>query len=179
MSISVAEALKPFKKPFYIVLVFLLAFILGAWANYNFRSDRTPEQPINFSHRIHASDNGIPCMYCHSYADRTPSAGVPSVAKCMGCHKSIATDTPGIAKLTAYWVEQQPIPWIKVYDVPDFVVFTHKRHIKAGLECQTCHGPVETMERITRVSSLRMPWCVNCHTEREVEHGRDCWTCHK
>jgi hypothetical protein len=97
----------------------------------------------------------------------------------MGCHESIATDRPEIQKVQQYWDEQKPIPWIKVHDVPDFVHFTHKRHIKAGLECQQCHGPVETMDRIERQASLRMPWCVECHTEREVDNGRDCWTCHK
>ena len=97
-------------------------------------------------------------MYCHIYADRTPSAGVPSVDKCMGCHKVIATDKPEIIKVAAYWERQEPIPWIKVHDVPDFVHFTHKRHIKAGLTCQECHGAVEKMDRVTRVSTLKMPW---------------------
>lgn len=179
MSISVLEALRPFKKPFYIILVTLIAFILGAWANTRFYSDRSPVQPINFSHRIHATDNEIPCLYCHSAAERTPSAGVPSVAKCMGCHKAIAVDKPEILKLADYWERQEPIPWIKVYDVPDFVVFTHKRHVQEGVECQQCHGPVQEMDRVTRVSSLKMPWCVDCHTEKEVHNGRDCWTCHK
>ena len=88
-----------------------------------------------------------------------------------------------------YWDNQEPIPWIKVHDLPDFVHFTHKRHVLAGIECQTCHGPVETMERI-RVTSraidgsfLDSPWemglCLNCHKQHEVEHGTDCWTCHK
>jgi hypothetical protein len=179
MSISVLDALRPFKRATLVGLVALLGFLGGYAVNASFYSDRAPVQPIEFSHRIHAGENSIPCMYCHAYADRTPSAGVPSVAKCMGCHTSIATDRPEVQKVQQYWDDQQAIPWIKVHDVPDFVHFTHKRHILAGLECQQCHGPVETMDRVERIASLRMPWCVDCHTEREVDNGRDCWTCHK
>ena len=179
MSVSVLEALQPFKKPVLLILVGLLGFLVGHWANGKVNPKNAPVQPIEFSHRIHATDNQIPCEYCHVYADRTPSAGVPSVSKCMGCHQSIATDRPEVQKIHSYWEAQQPIPWIKVHDVPDFVYFTHKRHIKAGLQCQECHGPIETQDRVTRTASLRMPWCVECHTEKQVENGRDCWTCHK
>ena len=179
MSISVREAIAPLVKPALVALVGLAGFGAGWAIDDTFYSDRSPEQPINFSHKIHATDHGIECLFCHVYADRTPSAGVPSVAKCIGCHKVIASEKPEILKLATYWENQEPIPWIKVHDVPDFVHFTHKRHVRAGLRCQECHGPVETMARVTRVANLKMPFCVDCHTEREVEHGRDCWTCHK
>ena len=162
-------------------LIALIGMVVGNYFNDFFYSDAAPVQPIEFSHKIHAGDNAVPCLYCHAYADRSPSAGVPSVQKCIGCHNSVASvrDAPEIQKLNEYWEAQQPIPWIKVHDVPDFVHFTHKRHVQAGLECQQCHGPVETMDRIKRGSNLRMPWCVDCHTEKQVEDGRDCWTCHK
>ena len=101
------------------------------------------------------------------------------MSKCMGCHTYVATDSPEIQKVAAIWESREPIPWVKVHDVPDFVHFTHKRHVAAGLACQECHGPIETMARVERVSTLGMQWCVGCHTERQVEHGRDCWTCHK
>jgi len=179
MSISVLEALEQFKKPTLVVFVGLTGFVAGIWINNTYFDNDSPIQPIEFSHKIHAGENEIPCQYCHVYAARTPSAGVPSVEKCMGCHRSVATDKPEIIKVAQYFADQEPIPWIKVYDVPDFVHFTHKRHIQAGLECQECHGPVETMDRITRQQLLRMPWCVECHTKKEVENGRDCWTCHK
>ncbi len=179
MSISVLEALAHFKKPALVIFGGVAGFVVGIWVNSTYFDDATPIQPIEFSHRIHAGENEIPCQYCHVYAARTPVAGVPSVEKCMGCHRSVATDKPEIIKVAQYYDDREPIPWIKVYDVPDFVHFTHKRHIKAGLECATCHGPVDTMDRITRQQPLRMPWCVDCHTSKEVENGRDCWTCHK
>ena len=179
MSIAVLEALRPFKKPALIALVGLGGLLVGVWINATFYPDTAPTQPINFSHTIHAGDNEIPCQYCHVYAARTPAAGVPSVNKCIGCHQYIAADQPEILKVAQYWEDQEPIPWIKVHDTPDFVHFTHKRHIQAELECQECHGPVETMDVVERQASLRMPWCVSCHTEKETENGRDCYTCHK
>lgn len=179
MSISVSDAISSFKTPMIMGVLVVVGFAVGYFINYTFFSDRSPVQPINFSHKLHVTDNDIPCMYCHTSADKSPVAGVPSVEKCMGCHKVIATDKPEIIKLTEFWNKREAIPWIKVHDLPDFVYFTHKRHIKAGIACQTCHGPVETMQRVTRVSSLKMPWCVDCHTERQVENGRDCVTCHK
>jgi hypothetical protein len=94
----------------------------------------------------------------------------------MGCHELIATDQPEIENLTRFWNEEQPIEWLKVYDLPDFVRFTHKRHVGAGVECQECHGPVETMERVVRVSDLTMGWCLDCHQQRNAEI--DCLICH-
>lgn len=157
----------------------VITFIMGYTAHNQYFSGKTPRQPIEFSHRIHAGDNSIPCLYCHIYAERSRVAGVPNVKKCMGCHSVIKTDSPEIQKLASYWDKEEPMAWVKVHNLPDHVYFPHKRHVAAGVKCQTCHGPVETMDRITRVSSLKMGWCLNCHTERNVKNGRDCWTCHK
>ena len=178
------------------VLIFVVTFGIGYNVNNAYFSDRSPEQPIPFSHRIHAGDHKIPCMYCHIYADRSKVAGVPNVQRCMGCHKIIKTDSPLIQKLTSYWDNKEPIPWVKVYNLPDHVYFPHKRHIKAGVPCQRCHGDVAKMDRITkqavflgipyvRVSHLKMGWCLECHTNEAqkyigtpVKNGTDCWTCH-
>jgi hypothetical protein len=179
MSISVLAALGPIKKTAGILLVGVIGIVIGAWISNNVFSDATPVQPIEFSHRIHAGENQMPCMYCHLYARRSRVAGVPSVHKCINCHKVIATGRPEINKLFKYWDEKKPIPWIKVHDLPDFVYFPHKRHVRGGVQCQMCHGPVEEMNRVTRVASLQMGWCLECHRARKVENGRDCWTCHK
>lgn len=136
-----------------------------------------PTQPIAFSHKIHAGDYGIPCLYCHIYAKRSIVAGVPSVQTCFNCHKIIGLDKPEILKILDYWGKKEPIPWVKVYDLPDFVYFSHKRHVRKGIVCQTCHGAVQGMERIRRVSSLEMGWCLECHNQNGV--SRDCAVCHK
>lgn len=167
------------KKLIIYVIVFGITFLAGYALNELYSADRTPVQPINFSHRIHAGDNKIPCMYCHIYADRSRVSGVPNEQRCYGCHKIIKTDAPEIQKLMSYWDKKEPIPWVKVHNLPDHVYFPHKRHIKAGLDCALCHGDVPKMDRISRVSSLKMGWCLNCHTKREVKNGRDCWTCHQ
>ena len=97
----------------------------------------------------------------------------------MGCHDQVVPNSPQIRLVENYWENREPIPWIKVHDLPDFVHFTHKRHVAAGIECQTCHGPVESMDVVSREAPVKMGQCLACHKEREVEHGTDCWTCHK
>ena len=179
MSVSIVPTLKVLLPAARIALVALIGLIGGYYANAMFFPGTSPEQPIDFSHRVHAGENEIPGMYCHVQARRSISAGVPSVNKCMGCHTEIATDRPQIRLLASYWENKEPIPWVKVHDLPDFVHFTHKRHVQADIECQTCHGPVETMDVVSREAPVEMGLCLNCHKDNEVVHGTDCWTCHK
>ncbi|HAO92781.1 MAG: menaquinol oxidoreductase [Deltaproteobacteria bacterium GWB2_55_19] len=167
------------KKLILYAVVGGIAFVIGYFVNDQFFSDRAPVQPINFSHKIHAGDNQIPCQYCHIYAERSRVSGVPNVKRCMGCHQIIKTDSPEIQKVASYWDKKEPIPWVKVYNLPDHVYFPHKRHVRAGVDCKNCHGDVASMARIEKVSSLQMGWCLSCHTKREVKNGHDCWTCHK
>jgi len=142
-----------------------------------------PVQPIFFSHVIHAGSMQIPCQYCHANARRGPSAGVPSVERCMGCHKIVAAQgNPQVQKLQGYWDRKEPIPWVRVFKVPEFAQFPHSPHVQAGLQCQTCHGRIEAMEQVAAVTGqlivndlenlagipasppkLTMGWCVECH----------------
>jgi hypothetical protein len=145
---------------------------------------QAPGQPIpQFSHKIHAGDNHIPCLYCHIGADKSPVARVPAVSTCMGCHKLVGTDKPGVILLTQYWNRQQAIPWVKVNDVPDHVRFTHERHVQAGIACQTCHGEIQTEDHVKLAHTLNMGFCVTCHKARlnDPVHATslDCATCHK
>ncbi len=181
MNVSIVPALRALVPAASVGAVVLVGLVVGYWANAAYFPGTSPEQPIAFSHRVHAGEYEIPCMYCHTQARRSISAGVPSVSKCVGCHNEVATEKPQIRKLMNYWRNQEPIPWIKVHDLPDFVHFTHKRHVLAGIKCQTCHGPVETMDtiRLTSVAPMEMGLCLNCHKQHEVNNGLDCWTCHK
>jgi hypothetical protein len=135
-----------------------------------------PEQPIPFSHKLHAGDKKIPCQYCHSSARRSTVSGVPPTNTCMGCHKVVATEKPNIKKIHEYFNDNKPIPWIKVHDLPDFVRFSHKIHLNSGLECQQCHGKVEEMDVVEQVAPLQMGWCVSCHREKNAK--LDCIACH-
>lgn len=144
-------------------------------------SGAATDQPIAFPHDLHAGRNQIPCMYCHYSADRSVDAGIPAVEVCAGCHMPTGfplfrADSTGIRQLAAYWTEKQPIPWVRIYDLPDHAHFPHMRHVKAGVQCQECHGPVETMREVVLNQQPWMGWCVQCHRERQVR--TDCAVCH-
>lgn len=142
----------------------------------------TTIQPIAFPHDIHAGTFGMDCMYCHFSAERSVDAGMPPVATCAGCHRFIpGAQNPGeVAKVIDYATRGEAIPWVRVYKVADHVRFPHHRHISAGLSCQECHGPVETMgaieERDPVWPGANMGMCVQCHVERGA--SRDCAVCH-
>jgi cytochrome c553 len=141
-----------------------------------------PEQPIKFPHDIHAGKLGMNCLYCHYSAEKSPIANIPPMSTCMGCHKMAVTDRPEIQKLTGYFERNEQIPWVEVYRLPDHVKFNHKRHVKAGIECQSCHGPVQTMRVLYQYPSLKMGWCVSCHRQNlnNPAHpaSMDCLICH-
>lgn len=143
------------------------------------RSADVVPQPIQFPHARHAapaSEGGheINCLYCHSYARRSPVAGIPTLAKCMGCHRHIATDKSEIKTLTTYWERGVPVMWRKVHDLPDFVYFTHERHIQRFVfqegqpvqqVCGYCHGDVKQMTVAERRKPITMGWCLGCHEQ--------------
>ncbi len=133
-------------------------------------------QPIAFSHAHHVGEIGIDCQFCHAYARRGPVAGIPSVQRCVGCHRVVLSEQPEILKVLEYWENEEPIPWVRVHDLPDYVRFAHKPHIRAGVDCAECHGNVEEMHAAVQVESLSMGWCLSCHKERDVT--RDCLACH-
>jgi len=151
-----------------------------------------PVQPIFFSHVIHAGSMQIACQYCHANARRSSAAGIPSVERCMGCHKIIAAQgNPEVQKLQGYWERKEPIPWVRVFKIPEYAQFTHATHIQAGVQCQTCHGRIEVMERVAArtgqslpndllnltgmnvpPTKLTMGWCVQCHRTVNVSGVR-------
>lgn len=127
-----------------------------------------PDQPIPYSHKLHAGTLGIDCKYCHMNAETGNVASVPALQVCMNCHAGIKKDSPKLAKLYEAWNSGKPeeakaLSWVKVHRLPDFVTFPHKAHVQAGLKCQECHGPVETMDVVKVSSPLSMGWCLECH----------------
>lgn len=142
--------------------------------------EEQPEQPIPFYHTIHAGQDSIPCEYCHFSAATSEEAGIPPVGMCMGCHRFIQGRTPefeqNIQILLGFWADSTAIPWERVHSVPAFVQFTHKPHVRAGVECQECHGDVASMEVVRRVEPLTMGWCLECHRDQGAPD--DCAACH-
>ncbi len=190
-----------FVKNQFLVLVsviFLLLasayFVYGYFMQLGIDQGYQPVQPIHYSHKIHAGENGIDCNYCHSSARVSKHSGIPSLNICMNCHKSIYEVSPETAtaeyskefydgeikKLYAavgwdeaeqrYTGETQPVKWVRIHNLPDFAYFNHSQHVTvAGVECQTCHGPVEEMEILYQYSPLTMGWCIECHRETNVK----------
>ena len=144
-----------------------------------------PEQPIAYSHKLHAGINGIDCNYCHHSARHGKSAAIPSANVCMNCHTYINEGPSGKAEIQKIYdavgfdpekgryiegYEQKPIKWVRIHNLPDLAYFNHSQHVVAGgLECQECHGPIEEMEVVEQHSELTMGWCINCHRETEVK----------
>ena len=143
-----------------------------------------PEQPIAFSHKGHAGDSRIPCLYCHFGATTSRHAGIPPVNVCMNCHGMLSTQTREIEKLKEFVQRGQAIEWIKVHNLPDFVYFNHSQHVISGVECQTCHGRVQAMVRVKQEAPLTMGWCIQCHRSRQSADSHtpaanlDCGKCH-
>jgi hypothetical protein len=145
-----------------------------AFQNAMFGSDLA--QPIAFSHRLHVTDKQIDCLYCHSTAERSLNAGMPAVRKCLGCHDHIIPMHEEIQKLRAYRDAGQPVPWVRVFYSPNHVFFPHYRHLGKGVRCQECHGEVETVDRLRKVT-VYMGFCLDCHQKRNVP--TTCTACHQ
>ena len=142
-----------------------------------------PEQPIAFSHKLHAGDSKVPCLYCHFAARTSRHAGIPPANVCMNCHSMLAKQSRDLETLRESVEQGQPIAWIKVHNLPDFVYFNHSRHTIAGVQCQACHGHVETMVRVEQQAPLTMGWCIQCHRRGQRDphstaDNLDCGKCH-
>jgi Cytochrome c7 and related cytochrome c len=137
----------------------------------------SPVGEVPFNHQIHAGQYRIPCLDCHAYADKSPVAGLPSGRKCMGCHKFVGKDKPGVQLLAQRFEEGQPLLWERVFSVPDFVYFSHRAHVGAKVECKECHGDVAAAKTLRQDEPFTMGRCLACHEARNA--SRDCMTCHK
>lgn len=196
------------KNQFLVLVTSIFLLLASAYFVYGFLmqvgvdQNYEPIQPIHYSHRIHAGDNEINCKYCHSAARVSKNAGIPSLNVCMNCHKNIAevaesTATPEYSKAfydeqiqklytavgwdkstQSYTGKSQPVKWVRIHNLPDFVYFNHSQHVTvAGIECQTCHGPVETYEIQKQFAPLTMGWCINCHRKTDVKmEGNEYYT---
>ncbi len=160
------------RPPCLAVIAAALLFLGAA----PFRAAAQPPQPIKYSHKIHVTANKIDCRFCHSSATKTAFAGIPTVAKCMMCHRSIAVDKPEVKKIAEYWNAKKPIPWNRVTELPDYVYFPHFRMVNAGVACLTCHPGMDKADAAVQRQEFTMGFCLKCHRSRGV--SIDCWTCH-
>lgn len=147
------------------------------WLRLGDNRGYAPDQPIPFSHKLHAGDRKIDCQYCHANADKSRHATIPSVNVCLNCHSVVKTDSPHIQKMKDLEAKGYSLEWVKVHDMPDFVFFSHKRHIAKGVACEKCHGNVAKMVKVEQVELLNMGFCVECHRKEKAPTG--CEVCHR
>ena len=200
------EPIPFYRNKVYITFVILILFILGGYwvvqgaIGLGRQKNYQPEQPIFYSHKVHAGINQISCLYCHTNAWESKHATVPSLNVCMNCHAAIndyskgpklyredGSEVDGTAEIqkiydhTGYDPKTQrysnaakatPVEWVKIHNLPDHVYFNHSQHIRAGkVQCQTCHGPIQEMDEVKQFAELSMGWCVNCHRTTKVNFG--------
>lgn len=172
------------------IFVIILSFTLTYYVS---RPERdgigySPDQPIPFSHKLHAGEMNIDCQYCHSSVTKSRFASIPSVNVCMNCHSVARKNQPSIVKLTEYYEKNVPLEWKRVHRLADFVYFNHSIHVNKGIDCSECHGDVKNMDVIKQVSSLTMASCLNCHRNAQekltyisnVKNGpENCFACHR
>jgi mono/diheme cytochrome c family protein len=205
-SILRPEPVPFYRNKVYIALLALVLFVVGGYyvgkgaMNLGRQQGYQPDQPIFFSHKVHAGVNQINCLYCHGNAWESKHAAIPSMNVCMNCHKAInayekgpkiydedgteINGTAEIKKLYQYagftegqpWnpANAKPIEWVKIHNLPDHVYFNHSQHVRVGkVQCQTCHGPINEMDKVKQFSELSMGWCINCHRESKVDFNTD------
>jgi len=126
-----------------------------------------PQQPVPFSHKLHVGELGIKCVYCHAGVERSAHSPIPTVSTCMGCHLVVKAESPRLALVREAYETGKPLEWRRVHKLPDYVHFSHARHIRAGIDCASCHGPVERMGVVSQVAPMHMGWCLNCHRNPE------------
>jgi hypothetical protein len=189
----------------YITLVVLILFVIGGYftvlgaIGLGRSKNYQPEQPIFYSHKVHAGVNQISCLYCHSNALDSKHATVPPLNVCMNCHAAIneyskgpklfredGTEVDGTAEINKLYsytgydpktsryntANAKPVEWVKIHNLPDHVFFSHAQHTRAGkVQCQTCHGPIQEMNEVKQFAELSMGWCINCHRTTKVNFG--------
>lgn len=135
-----------------------------------------PLQPVPFSHKQHAGTLQLPCEFCHTISRSGETLAIPRAAMCMQCHQTIDTGNPGVQKLSAYAKSGTAIPWIRIYQLPSFVNFSHKTHLLHGATCQECHGHVQERVQLYKEADISMAGCIRCHTAKKA--STECDTCH-
>ena len=155
--------------------VYLVALVAYGVTPEALRIGYQPEQPVPYSHALHAGELGMDCRYCHSTVERAGEAAIPPAQTCMNCHTTVKKDSDVLLPVRAAYGEDQPIKWVRVTDVPDYVYFNHEAHVNATVGCETCHGRVDQMVKVFQAQPLTMEWCLACHNDpaphlRPTEH---------
>ena len=134
---------------------------------YSTQVGYAPEQPVSYSHKLHAGDLGMDCRYCHVGVERSPVAMVPATQTCMNCHHLVKKDSDKLTLVRESYETDAAVEWIRIHHSPDFVYFDHSIHVTSGVGCETCHGRIDQMEVVVQAQPLSMGWCLDCHRNPE------------
>ena len=154
--------------------VYLTAFVWYGFSPKTTDVGYMPNQPVPYSHALHAGELGIDCRYCHNTVDKTGMAAIPATDTCMNCHTALLSGSEALAPVRdAYDPKQnKPLRWVRVHDLPDYVYFNHSAHVVRGVGCESCHGRIDRMVEVHQAAPLTMGWCLDCHRNPE-QHLRD------
>jgi hypothetical protein len=148
------------------------AVIAGFWyygTAKHFEVGYSPQQPVPFSHKMHAGDLGMDCRYCHSTVEKAAVAAVPPTQTCMNCHSKVLASSPRLEAVRQSWEKDEPVEWVRVHNLPDYAYFDHSAHLNAGVGCESCHGRIDQMPTVQQVQPLTMAWCLDCHRDPEKD----------
>ena len=143
--------------------VYLVVLAMVALSPSTINVGYAPEQPLPYSHALHVGQLGIDCRYCHNTVETEARAAIPPTQTCMNCHAKVRAASDKLELVRESYATGQPIPWVRVHDLPDYVYFNHAAHLRAGVSCVECHGRVDTMEVVWQTQPLTMGWCLDCH----------------
>ncbi|MEW5979146.1 MAG: cytochrome c3 family protein [Acidobacteriota bacterium] len=147
----------------FIIAAILAVIVAINRSGYVTQAGVAREQPVQFSHKHHVSNIGIDCRYCHTSVEVAASANIPPTKTCMNCHSQIWATSPMLEPVRESFRSDKSIQWTRVHDLPDFAYFNHSIHVKKGVGCTTCHGPIGNMPLVWQEQSLQMEWCLDCH----------------
>ena len=143
--------------------VYLVALVAYGVTPEAIRIGYQPDQPVPYSHALHAGELGLDCRYCHSTVERAAKAAVPPSATCMNCHSTVRKESELLQPIRAAFAENTPVHWTRVHDLPDYVYFNHEAHVNAAIGCESCHGRIDQMVKVYQAKPLTMEWCLGCH----------------
>ena len=158
---------------YIVIVVFLIVVGITAFFTYYGSPEYRemgfqPNQPVPYSHKLHAGDLGMDCRYCHYDIELSPVANIPATQICMNCHRMIGLDKPSLDLVRSSWSDTIAIRWVRVHQLPDFVFFNHASHLRAGVGCYSCHGDVRAMIQVIQARPLNMKWCLDCHRNPQM-----------
>jgi menaquinone reductase, multiheme cytochrome c subunit len=150
------------------VPIYAIFFVAYGFSPKTLEVGYQPEQPVPFSHALHAGELGMDCRYCHTSVEKAAHASVPPTQTCMNCHSQVRPESPKLAKVKESYATGLPVEWTRIHKLPDFAYFDHSAHVNRGVGCVSCHGRIDTMEVVYQKSPLSMGWCLDCHRNPDI-----------